>query len=76
MINVGDDGLDCYSNECKKHYYVGYGKEFFLLVNWSYNNAITIDVEAYDIGASHLSQNIVGVMTALIGLYTYTMDGI
>ena len=34
MVKVGDDGTNCFTNECRNYWYLTYGRMYWLLVNW------------------------------------------
>ena len=58
IVKFGDDdgdtpGADCFTDLCHNYIYVEYGKHYFHLVNWDYDEPKSVDVIVFDLGSKY-----------------------
>ena len=78
MVTASDDsgtrpGALCRESECNNYFYVTYGRQYFLLVNWDYTNSNSVNFEVVDLGGSwHKVKNALALSVALASGYFAT----
>ena len=45
-------GQSCMDVECENYYYITYGRQYFMLVNWDFTEKKKVKYKVFDIGAT------------------------
>ncbi len=57
--------VSCLDQPCNNYYWVTYGLHYFLLVNWDYDEAQTIELEVFDLGAGWITKSLPLALSAV-----------
>ena len=63
-VTTGDSGENCLYQECRNYWYLTYGKKYWLLVNWDYENDASVSFTTLDLNGVRTMLSAVTVATA------------